>query len=62
MNFGDDAIGGSTFNKTLDSDDQAYTEISLLSYIDKDHALYKLVPERKLGFFREPEADQLCMR
>ena len=21
-----------------------------------------LVPERKLGFFREPEADQLCMR
>lgn len=41
MNF-DDAIGGSTYNKTLDSDDQLYSDISLLSHIDKNHVLYQL--------------------
>ena len=41
MNF-DGAKSGSTFNKTLDSDDQLYSDISLLSHIDKNHVLYKL--------------------
>jgi Protein of unknown function (DUF3987) len=44
MNF-DGAKSGSTYNKTLDGDDQAYSEISLLSYIEKDHVLYVLANE-----------------
>ena len=44
MNF-EGAKSGSTYNKTLDGDDQAYTEISLLSHIKKDHALYVLANE-----------------
>ena len=33
----------------------------LLAVDFSEHSEY-VVPERKLGFFREPEADQLCMR
>jgi len=44
MNF-DGAKSGSTYNKTLDGDDQAYTEISLLTYIENDHVLYVLANE-----------------
>jgi hypothetical protein len=49
MSFNEDytnnAKSGSTFNKTLDGEDQAYTEISLLSHIEKDHAIYVLANE-----------------
>lgn len=38
----DNAIAVSSYNKTLDSDDNLYSNISLLNHIDNAHVLHKL--------------------